>query len=89
VLVDLVQIRTRDGVRLDGVWAPPKAPEKPKWHQRLWVEMKDDWGRFRHWKYFWYAVGGVAGAVVIGTVVGATVSHQKIVAADVILLGGN
>jgi hypothetical protein len=77
------------GVRLDGVWAPPKAPEKPKWHQRLWSEVKDDWGKFRHWKYFWYTVGGVAGAVVIGTVVGATVSHQRSVAADTILLGGN
>lgn len=77
------------GVRLDGVWAPPKAPEKPKWHQRLWAGMKDDWGKFRHWKYFWYTVGGVAGAVVIGTVVGATVSHQRSIAADTILLGGN
>ncbi len=77
------------GVRLDGVWSPPKAPERPKWYQRLWVETKQDWGRFRGWKGFWYVVGGVAGAVVIGTVVGATVSHQHSVAADTILLGGN
>jgi PEGA domain-containing protein len=78
------------GVRLDGVWAPPKAPEKPKWHQRLWVEMKDDWGKFRTWKGFWYVVGGVAGAAVIGTVVGAAVyGTQRNVASDIVLLGGH
>jgi hypothetical protein len=77
------------GVRLDGVWQPPKAPERPKWHQRLWSEAKQDWGRFRSWKGFWYVVGGVGAAVVIGTVVGATVSHQRMIAADTILLGGN
>ncbi|HWE27116.1 MAG TPA: hypothetical protein VHB97_03895, partial [Polyangia bacterium] len=77
------------GVRLDGVWQPPRAPERPKWYRRLLVDMKDDFGRFRAWKGFWYVVGGVAGAVVIGTVVGATVAHQRSVAADTILLGGN
>jgi len=77
------------GVRLDGVWSPPKAPERPKWYARLWTETKQDWGRFRSWKGFWYVVGGVAGAVVIGTVVGATVSHSQHVASDVVLLGGN
>jgi len=77
------------GVRLDGVWAPPKAPSRPKWHQRLWSETKEDWGRFRTWKGFWWVVGGVAGAAVIGTVVGVTVSHQRSIAADTILLGGN
>ena len=77
------------GMRLDGVWAPPKAPSRPKWHQRLWSEAKVDWGRFRGWKGFWYVVGGVAGAAVIGAVVGGTVSHQRSIAADTILLGGN
>ena len=77
------------GVRLDGVWAPPKAPERPRWYARLWRDTKADWGRFRSWKGFWYVVGGVAGAVVVGTVVGVTVSHSQRVAADTILLGGN
>ena len=77
------------GVRLDGVWAPPKAPERPKWYARLWHDTKADWGRFRSWKGFWYVVGGVAAAVVVGTVVGVTVSHSQRVAADTILLGGN
>ena len=77
------------GVRLDGVWEPPRAAPKPKWHQRLWSDAKDDWGRFHRWKGFWYVVGGVGVAVVVGTVVGATVSHQRQVAADTLLLGGN
>lgn len=78
------------GVRLDGVWQPPKGPQKPKWHQRLWVDMKDDWGKFRGWKGFWYVVGGVAGAAVIGTVAGvAAYANQRQVASDVVLLGGH
>ena len=77
------------GVRLDGVWSPPKAPERPKWYARLWGETKEDWHKFRGWKGFWYVVGGVAGAVVIGTVVGVSVSHAQHVAGDVVLLGGN
>jgi len=77
------------GVRLDGVWAPPRVAQKPKWNQRLWSDVKDDWGRFHHWKGFWYVVGGVGVAVVVGTVVGVTVSHQHQVAADTLLLGGN
>jgi hypothetical protein len=55
----------------------------------LWSETKEDWGRFRTWKGFWWVVGGVAGAAVIGTVVGVTVSHKRSIAADTILLGGN
>jgi hypothetical protein len=78
------------GVRLDGVWEPPKAPQKPKWNQRLWSDMNDDWGRFHHWKGFWFVVGGVGAAIVVGTVVGVTVSqHQRAIASDTILLGGN
>ncbi|HEY2743804.1 MAG TPA: hypothetical protein VGL86_04245 [Polyangia bacterium] len=77
------------GVRLDGVWAPPKAPPKPKWNQQLWSNVKDDLGRFHHWKGFWFVVGGVGAAIVVGTVVGVTVSHQRAVASDAILLGGN
>jgi hypothetical protein len=78
------------GVRLDGVWEPPRVAQKPKWNQRLWAGAKDDWGRFRRWKGFWYVVGGVAGAVVVGAVVGGAVgAHQRSVASDIILLGGN
>jgi hypothetical protein len=78
------------GVRLDGVWEPPRVAGKPKWNTRLWAGMKDDWGRFRQWKGFWYVVGGVAGAVVVGAVVGGAVgAHQRTVASDIILLGGN
>jgi hypothetical protein len=77
------------GVRLDGVWEPPRTAPKPKWHQRLWSDVKTDWGKFRGWKGFWYVVGGVGAAVVVGTVVGVTVSHQRSIASDTILLGGN
>jgi hypothetical protein len=78
------------GVRLDGVWEAPRVASKPKWNQRLWAGVKDDWGRFRHWKGFWYVVGGVAGAVVVGAVVGGAVgAHQRTVASDIILLGGH
>jgi hypothetical protein len=78
------------GVRLDGVWQAPKAPSRPSWNQRLWSSMKDDLGQARHWKGFWYVVGGVAVAAVVGTVAGvATYGHQRAVAADTILLGGH
>ncbi|MGZ3407979.1 MAG: PEGA domain-containing protein [Polyangia bacterium] len=78
------------GVRLDGVWEPPRVVQGPKWHQRLWADVKDDWGRFRKWKGFWYVVGGVAGAVVVGAVVGGAVgAHQRTIASDIVLLGGN
>jgi len=77
------------GVRLDGVWEAPRLAPKPKWHQRLWSDVKYDWGRFHDWKGFWWVVGGVGAAVVVGTVVGATVSHQRSIAADTVLLGGN
>ena len=56
----------------------------------MWAELKTDWGRFRHWKGFWYVVGGVAGAAVVGTVAGAAAySNQRTVASDVVLLGGH
>jgi hypothetical protein len=78
------------GVRLDGVWEPPRVAAKPNWAKRLWADTKEDWGRFRHWKGFWYVVGGVAGAVVVGAVVGGAVgAHQRTVASDIILLGGH
>ena len=78
------------GVRLDGVWEPPRGPKRPKWNQRLWSSVKQDWGRFRTWKGFWYVVGGVAGAAVVGTVAGAAAySNQRTIAADTILLGGH
>jgi hypothetical protein len=78
------------GVRLDGVWEPPRAPTRPKWHQRLWADATSEWGQFRQWKGFWYVVGGVAGAAVIGTVAGAAAyGTQRNLAADVVLLGGH
>jgi len=55
----------------------------------LLSDAKEDWGRFRGWKGFWYVVGGVATAAVVGTVVGVTVAHQRSIAADTILIGGN
>ena len=35
-----------------------------------WKSFKKSWKKFRNWKGFWYTVGGVAGAVVIGATVG-------------------
>ncbi|MDB4971190.1 MAG: hypothetical protein JWN44_6879, partial [Myxococcales bacterium] len=77
------------GTRLDGVYFAPVAASQPKWHERLWSSVNTDLGRFRHWKGFWYVVGGVAGAVVVGTVVGVTASHQRQIAVDTVLLGGH
>jgi hypothetical protein len=77
------------GVRLDGIWAPPRPPERPRWDQRLWSGAKHEWGRFRGWKGFWYVVGGVAGAALAGTIAGAAAyGNQRAVAADTVLLGG-
>jgi hypothetical protein len=77
------------GARLDGVYFAPVGAVQPKWHEKLWSSVKTDWGTFRHWKGFWYVVGGVAGAAVVGTVVGVTASHQRQIAVDTVLLGGN
>ena len=77
-------------VRLDGVWQPPAVAKKPPLGQRMWASMKEDWSRFRHWKGFWYVVGGVAAAAVVGTVAGAAASaNARQVATDTVILGGN
>jgi len=61
-----------EGVSFDG--KPPKekkVAKKPKKKRKsVWKSMKESWHGFRNWKGFWYTVGGVAGAVVIGTTVG-------------------
>lgn len=76
--------------RLDGVWQPPAVAKKPPWSRRAWLAMKDDWSRFRHWRGFWYVVGGVAAAAVVGTVAGAAASaNARQIATDTVLLGGN
>ena len=78
------------GVRLDGVWRPALAAPRPKLMPQLWAGVRNDWGRFRHWKGFWYVVGGVAAAVVAGTVVGATAyGNSRAVATDAVILGGH
>ena len=80
------------GVRLDGVWQPPAAPKKPSFWARFTEKSRDDLTRFRHWKGFWYVVGGVAGAVVVGAAVGIGVGvgpHHPTAGESIVLLGGN
>ncbi|MCU1282993.1 MAG: hypothetical protein JWM53_6539, partial [bacterium] len=78
------------GVRLDGVWQAPRIVVGPSWNQRLWGDVKGDWVRFRQWKGFWYVVGGIAGAAVVGAVAGGVAySNQRNVASDIVLLGGH
>jgi hypothetical protein len=76
-------------VRLDGIWQSPVVRRKPPWSARAWAYIQSDWGRFRHWKGFWYVVGSVAGAAVIGIVVGAAASaNARQIATDTVILGG-
>ena len=49
---------------------------------------------FRHWKGFWYVIGGVAGADVIGAAVGIGVGvggqrHGLSPGEQLVLIGGN
>jgi hypothetical protein len=78
-------------VRLDGVWRAPEPPKKPSWWAKFSTKTKSDFVRFYHWKYFWYVVGGAAGAVVLSTAIGVGVAeHNRQTAANsVILFGGN
>jgi hypothetical protein len=74
-----------DGVRLDGVWIEPPPPARRRdWRDRLVA--------FRNSKYFWYVVGGVAGALVVGAAVGigvaASENHGGRPGEQVVLLGG-
>ena len=77
------------GVRLDGLVEKVVAPRGPSAGERLSASMK----AFRHWKGFWYVVGGVAGAIVIGTAVGVGVGvggqrHGLSPGEQVVLIGG-
>lgn len=84
-----------DGARLDGVWPPPAPqaqPEKrPSRWQRFSERMKGDFARFYRWKYFWWVVGGAAGAVVLSTAIGAGVAADEDARRNrsIVLLGGN
>jgi hypothetical protein len=70
--------------------AAASAPPPPSGWDRFYARTKTDLGRFYHWKYFWYVVGGVAGAVVLGSAVGGGVAWQRQQAADaVVLFGGH
>ncbi len=55
------------GVSLDGTLVEETKEEEPP---IVRTTMKQRWRKFRNWGGFWYTVGGVAGAVVIGTAVG-------------------
>jgi hypothetical protein len=80
------------GVRLDGIYIPPKPPVRPNWWQRFSVSTRDHFDRFHHSKYFWYVVGGAAGAVALGVGLGVGIGvsqHQQTIGQAVILLGGN
>lgn len=61
--------RLFDGIRLDGV--KPKPKKKPT--KALWKKVNAGWVRFRRSKAFWPLVGGVAGAIVTGVVIGLAV----------------
>jgi len=79
------------GVRLDGASQPPHPARGPGWFARFSDKTKTDFTRFYKWKYFWYVVGGVAGAAVIGSAVGGGVAaqqHQRSVNNAVVLFGG-
>jgi hypothetical protein len=76
------------GVRLDGV-APAATVAKKKSPSAA-----EQWRKFRNWKGFWYVVGGVAGAVVIGAAVGIGVGvggqkHGLTPGEQLVLIGGN
>jgi hypothetical protein len=79
-----------DGTPLDGVYKPPKKePGRSRWS--IFAEKaRGDFIRFYEWNGFWYVVGGVAGAVVLTVVVGASVGahQQQTVNNSVVLFGG-
>jgi len=58
-----------DGIRLDGTKPQPKKKPTPA----LWKKMKGSWVKFRQSKAFWPVIGGVAGVLVTGVVVGLAV----------------
>jgi hypothetical protein len=68
-------------------------------HERVKVAEADSgdsgWKRFRRSKAFWWVIGGVAGAIVVGTAVGVGAgvgtyeAHKREIARETVLLGGN
>jgi outer membrane biosynthesis protein TonB len=78
-------------VRLDGTTPKPVVVKKPSSGERMAAK----WREFRHSKAFWYVVGGVAGAIVVGTAVGVGVGvggHEKhglTPGEQLVLIGGN
>lgn len=80
-----------EGVRFDGIWAPAPPPAKVSRWSKFKEKARQDFVDFYHWKGFWYVVGSVGGAIVVGTVVGASVgAHERqVVNESVVLLGGH
>jgi hypothetical protein len=80
-----------DGVRFDGIWAPPPKPVKKSGWVMFKEKAKADLTKFYEWPGFWYVVGGVGGAIVLSVAIGVGVSeHQRQLANEsVILIGGN
>jgi hypothetical protein len=78
------------GIRLDGKIDLPVVKKGPSSSERIAQKFRD----FRHWKGFWYVIGGVAGAIVIGTAVGVgvglgTQNHGLTPGEQVVLIGGH
>jgi hypothetical protein len=60
-------------VTLDGSVPKVKKKKKTKKESSFWKGVAKKWRRFRNWKGFWYTVGGVAGAIVVGTAIGLAI----------------
>ena len=77
-------LRLVDGVPLDG--SVPTPPPPVTWQRKL----NDKLAALYAWKGFWYVVGGVAGAIVLGTAVGVGVGVARRIdaAENVIVIGG-
>lgn len=60
-----------DGVRLDGLTGPVKAPAAGKKSSGFWPELWTSVGNLPQKKYFWPVVGSAAGAILVGAVVTA------------------
>jgi len=89
-----------DDVPLDGTIAvaPAPPPRRASWSARFAAGARHDFGRFYHWKGFWYVVGGVAAlaaAGIAGGVGGARyqqdqqLARQRQAGIGVVLIGGN
>jgi len=74
------------------------SPRRASWSARFAAGARHDFGRFYHWKGFWYVVGGVAAlaaAGIAGGVGGARyqqdqqLARQRQAGIGVVLIGGN